>query len=105
MPGVKVVFIAITWSRTRSSSFLRRRRRAACRRVSAAVEQNRARIGAGEGDAQIGELVAVAPERDRDAGDRIFDRAADADLVIGRAQARACPRATASTNSPGSSAR
>ena len=53
-----------------------------------AFEPHRPRIGAGEGDAQIGERVAVAPQRDRDAGDRILDRAADADLVVGRAQAR-----------------
>ncbi len=33
------------------------------------------------------EPVAFARERDRDASHRIFDRAADADLVVGRAQA------------------
>src|SRR6185437_4548318 len=46
------------------------------------------RIGAGERDAQIRERVAVALERPRDAGDRIFDRLADTNFVIARAQAR-----------------
>src|SRR5262249_47769286 len=50
-------------------------------------EQNRARIGTGESDAQVDELAVVFSQRDRDAGDRIFNRAANADLVIGRAQA------------------
>jgi len=49
-------------------------------------QQHRARIGAGEGDAQIRELAFVFPERDGDARDRILDRAADADLVVGRTQ-------------------
>ena len=64
---------------TRSSS-------AAAAELGGAGEQHRARIGAGEGDAQIRELAFVLPQRDGDAGDRIFDRAADADLVVGRAQ-------------------
>src|SRR4029077_8409362 len=39
-------------------------------------------------DAEITERVAVAPQSHRDTGHRIFDRAADADLVVGRAQRR-----------------
>ena len=58
-----------------------------------ALEQHRARIGARERHAQIGERVACALERDRDAGDRIFDRLADADLVVGGAQAGRVSRA------------
>src|SRR3974390_2804922 len=56
-------------------------------------EQHRARIGAGETDAQVGKPVDVAPERDCDAGDRIFDRTADADLVVSRAQSSRVLRA------------
>ena len=82
------------WSRTSSSSPLKHAlvERAAAE-LAGAVEQHRPRIGAGEGDAQVGERVAVAAQRHRDAAHRIFDRAADADLVVGRAQARRVPRA------------
>ena len=66
--------------------------RAAAQR-GGAFEQHRARIGAGEGDAQLGERVAVAAQRHRDARHGIFDRAADADLVVGRAQAGRVARA------------
>ena len=61
--------------------------------LGGAGQQHRARIGAGEGDAQIRELAFVFPERDGNAGDRILDRAADTDLVIGRAQTACSSRA------------
>ncbi len=51
------------------------------------LEQHRARVGAGDGDAQIGQHLALAPQGHGHARHRILDRAADADLVVGRAQA------------------
>src|SRR5580658_942540 len=59
----------------------------------AAGEQHRPRIRPRDRDAELGQGIALATERHRDARHRILDRAADADLVIARAQAGPAPGA------------
>src|SRR5262249_24790829 len=58
-----------------------------------AFEQHGARTGPGERDAQIGQYAALAAERHRHPRNWIFDRATDADLIVGRAQAGRIARA------------
>ena len=82
----------------------------AAAQLARAFEQHGPRIGAGDGNAQVGERVAVAAQRHGHAGDRILDRAADADLVVGRAQAgrrpsRARRRRIRRASAPGSACR
>ena len=58
--------------------------------VRRAFEEHRARVGAGDRDAQVGEPVAVARHRRGATGHRVFDRAADAHLVVARAEVAGC---------------
>src|SRR5262249_18921559 len=56
--------------------------------LARSLEQYRAWVGAGDGHAQVGERVTIPAQRRGDAGNRILNRTADADLIVARAQAR-----------------